>query len=287
MTRLKEKFYYLIGPHNTNRFKRIRICMNRSLTKLLKRNSKFHNIHEGKRCFILGSGPSIKNVDFKKLANEYTFTVNHFARFDNFEKLKTNYHLFGDERIFYSSLNNTINEESLDYLKKLNDSSDEIQFFVVYSSKTFFDKIDILKESKINYFYNVLDFYDNYNEAFDMATSIPWFPTCIDYCIAIAMYMGFTEIYLLGCECTGFAKLLSSDNTQTYGYKVSKAENKRLKEQIKTYGAAEELQLWADILKDYDYLEKYANKHNVKIVNCTDGGILDSFERKSLDEVLR
>lgn len=291
MTKLKEKFYYLIGQQNKNKIKQIRVKINSNLVSILRMNEQFRDIHKGKRCFILGSGPSVKNVDFSKLANEYTFTVNHFARFEKFEELKTNYHVFGDERIFYSSGNSTINQESLDYLEKLNNSSKSIQYFIVYSAKRFFEDTRILTLSNINYFYNVLDFYKDYKEAFDITKAIPWFPTCIDYCIAIAIFMGFSEIYLLGCECTGFSKLLTSNSSQgsmqTYGYKLSDNERNRLKEQIKTYGAAEELQLWADIMKDYNFLETYSQKHNIKIINCTDGGILESFERKTLDEVLK
>ena len=38
--------------------------------------------------------------------------------------------------------------------------------------------------------------------------------------------------------------------------------------------------------KYYNYMEKMAKRDGVKIVNCTDGGILESFERKSLHDVL-
>ena len=281
---MKEKLYYLLGKHNTNIIKQIRVKMNRELSFALKGNEKFHNIHKGKRCFIIGSGPSVNNVDFSRLSSEYTFTVNHLTRFKDFEKLNTNYHLFGDERIFRLSSDNSVDEESLFYLKKLYESSNDIHFFAVYSSKRFFEENTDLK--KINYFYNVLEFYDGYRDGFDITKSIPWFPTCIDYCIFLAMYMGFSEIYPFGCECTGFSKLLNVD-ALTYGYTDSVNERNRIEKQIKKYGASEELQLWADILKTYDYLEKYSKSKSVKIVNCTDGGILESFERMSLDDVLK
>ncbi|MDD6071560.1 MAG: hypothetical protein PUC12_12240, partial [Clostridiales bacterium] len=37
---------------------------------------KFHNIHKGERCFIVGTGPSLQLSDVDRLKDEYTFGVN-------------------------------------------------------------------------------------------------------------------------------------------------------------------------------------------------------------------
>lgn len=36
----------------------------------------YKDIHQGKRCFIIGNGPSLKNTDLSKLKGEYTFGMN-------------------------------------------------------------------------------------------------------------------------------------------------------------------------------------------------------------------
>ena len=41
-----------------------------------KNLSRFHNIHKGERCFIVGTGPSLRIEDVHKLKDEYTFAVN-------------------------------------------------------------------------------------------------------------------------------------------------------------------------------------------------------------------
>jgi hypothetical protein len=38
--------------------------------------SSFKGMHKGKRCFILGNGPSLKRTDLSKLYGEYTFGLN-------------------------------------------------------------------------------------------------------------------------------------------------------------------------------------------------------------------
>ena len=50
----------------------------RNLVAVLKQNAKFQNAYPGKRCFIFGNGPSLKNVDFSLFRDEYTFTVTDF-----------------------------------------------------------------------------------------------------------------------------------------------------------------------------------------------------------------
>ena len=287
---LIDKFYVLIGPRRSNKLKRFLVSHKKKNKEILQLNKKFHNIHKGKRCFIIGSGPSVKFVDFKSLKDEYTFTVNQFARFENYQDLNPNYHVFADERFFILDENKEEDLETLNYMGKMAEIRPKVQFFSKICSKDFFEKTTAFKDANINYYIDGLTFHDGYELDCDITKQIPWFPTCIDYCIFIAMYMGFTEIYLLGCECTSFLKASIFDkNTATnisYGYNLTDNEKKRVENQLKTYGIAEELTLGAQMLHYYNYMEKMAKRDGVKIVNCTDGGILESFERKSLHDVL-
>src|SRR6185295_12690269 len=44
----------------------------RDFGPLLKRNEIFRDRHKGKRCFVIGNGPSLKNQDLSLLADEIT-----------------------------------------------------------------------------------------------------------------------------------------------------------------------------------------------------------------------
>jgi hypothetical protein len=41
-----------------------------------KRLAALQNIHQGRRCFIIGNGPSLRQTDLKKLRGEFTFGLN-------------------------------------------------------------------------------------------------------------------------------------------------------------------------------------------------------------------
>ena len=285
-----DKFYVIIGQRRANKLKRFLTSNKKTTKRILKVNKKFYNIHNGKRCFIIGNGPSAKAIDFKLLKDEYTFTVNQFARFTNYQDLNPDYHVFSDERLFKLDTNKEEDLETLNYMSKIAEIRPKVEFFTKMCSKDFFEKIPAFKNANINYYIDGLTFHDGYELDSNITKQIPWFPTCIDYCIFIAMYMGFSEIYLLGCECTGFLRASIFDKHTTsniaYGYDVTDSEKKRIEKQFKQYGIADELEIGAKVLKYYDYMAKMAKRDGIKIANCTDGGILESFERKSLDDVL-
>jgi hypothetical protein len=44
----------------------------------IKRLTELKDIHKGKRAFIIGNGPSLKQTDLSKLKNEVTFAMNRF-----------------------------------------------------------------------------------------------------------------------------------------------------------------------------------------------------------------
>ena len=54
------------------------------------------NRHENKRCFIVGSGPSIKALDLLKLKNEITFGSNQIYKFYEFGLSSVTYYHIGD-----------------------------------------------------------------------------------------------------------------------------------------------------------------------------------------------
>lgn len=68
----------------------------RDTLKRLSTNAEFKNQYAGKRCFILGNGPSLETVDFGSLADEYVFTCNFFGFVKGHEKAKPNFHLWMD-----------------------------------------------------------------------------------------------------------------------------------------------------------------------------------------------
>ena len=93
--------------------------------------------------------------------------------------------------------------------------------------------------------------------------------TVTNFSIQIAIYMGFKEIYLLGCDCDYIKQLHFHGNdtiipqSNEYLYNIQKHQ-----------------------MKGYKAIKDFAEQKNVMIINSTNGGRLEVFDRVKLDDVL-
>ena len=68
----------------------------------IKRLKQFKDIHKGKRAFIIGNGPSLKQTDLTKLKNEITFGMN---------RIYIAFPEMGFETTYFVSINNLVIEQ--------------------------------------------------------------------------------------------------------------------------------------------------------------------------------
>ena len=119
---------------------------------------------------------------------------------------------------------------------------------------------------------------------------VPSAATVMTYMIEMAMYMGFSEIYLIGVDCTnGF---VNTSNHFMDGYMTSamESEEQRRARNLATGDKKLTLEELGQYRVDrsmaaYDKLREYADKHGIKVFNATRGGMLEAFERVDFDEL--
>ena len=99
--------------------------------------------------------------------------------------------------------------------------------------------------------------------------------------IELAVYMGFTEIYLLGVD-HNYAISIDKNGKKTVDYSIKSHFDKGGFE-------ARCMQIvYSDALTySYQVCENYAKEHGIKIYNATRGGKLEVFERVRLEDVLK
>ena len=54
---------------------------------ILAKNKELKNKYKGKRCFLIGGGPSVKNIDLSRLKDEFTFVMGEFDNNPQFDSL--------------------------------------------------------------------------------------------------------------------------------------------------------------------------------------------------------
>jgi len=215
---------------------------------------------EGKRCFITATGPSLTVEDLELLKNEDTFGVNSiFLMYD-----KT------DWRPKYYVCTDAV------YFKKLIDSYNITPEILCYEDLFLNIQTKMLNPTFKNERIKWITFsswnraYDFYKPQFmdDVSRGMFAFGTVTNIVMAIAMYMGYKEIYLIGTDCSNLNQHFVNDVTDKD--KDEKYVNAVIKAQ----------------LAGYNLMKVETQKRGVKVFNVTRGGKLEVFPRMALEDVL-
>jgi len=259
--------------------------------KELQSNKQFRNICLGKRCFIIGNGPSLASLDFASLANEYTFTFNQITRNPDFDKLRTNFHFWSDDRFFHLDTTRPEDMELLNIMKKVN--SEKNHPVVFYTLKAY----EMIKQYKLDELLDIHYFSNggaavNNNVKHELSPDHPYqgLSTTVHYAICFAVYMGFKKIYLLGCDCSGFMSVanakLNMAEKALYAYNISENEKRRMERVARQTTMKQELISAVDVFEKYEFMKRYCDAREVELYNATEGGLLDSVPQVDIKDVL-
>ena len=255
---------------------------------IIQKNHIFENIYRGKRCFILGNGPSLNEIDFASLENEVVFTVNMLMDHPDFLKLRSNYHVIADGTIF--NCGDSLGLEENYYLKKFEilEACSGIRLFAPVEAKAAITNTNLDKQINVSYF-TIGNPQKRINE-FDLTNGVPSFNKVIHYAIGIATYMGFEKIYLLGCEETGILTYinlqLNNSTSNDHCYNENEKVKNSWRSQLKTYGMAWEYRQEAQVLDNYEKVYDLCEKRSIHLVNLTKRTLVDSIPQARIEEVL-
>ena len=258
---------------------------------VLNCNTELKDIHKGKRCFIIGSGPSIKDQDLLKLHNEQTFVVNTFWNHPQYKEISPKYYVLLDGDVFPQP-GQKLNFFVEQFLAKINLlSSCPTGFFFHVSSRDFMEKNNVFSNNKIHYIFSQGNLKDNLDFNIDIDKMVPYGKNVIVSSIMIAAYMGFEEIYLLGCE-HDFLAYPSYKHYEKFPHFFSNPYNLSEKEDTGYYAMAimpYEKHIYSSLIlfKNYRLLkEKLAiKKPAIKIYNATPNSFLDVFPMVKFEDI--
>ena len=147
-----------------------------------QRLSQFQNRYQGKRCFVIGNGPSLKNTDISLIKDEFTFGMNRiYLAFDD----------WGFQTSFLVSVNDLVNEQCHEDFRDLS-----LPKFFSWRSK---DLLFPESEPDINtHFLHSTYTGPKFNKKI---TNRFWEGATVTYiCLQLAFCMGFDEVYLIGVD---------------------------------------------------------------------------------------
>ncbi len=245
--------------------------------KFLRKNSDFKNIFSGKRCFVVATGPSIKNQNLKKLKGEIVISVSNFFVHPDFREISPEFHLF------VPSHPPVTPEQYGAWFKEAEEIFPAGQKVLIsITDKPIVEKFQAFKNQKVYYYRSGHKPLSPETEI-DFTRSLPVIQTSVHIGIFLAFYAGAKEIYLLGCDHDWILHL--NQTRHFYDEKESKLSNLKYNE-WEGKDLEVEFQSYVNLWKIYKKIRKYAGKRDVSITNATDGGLLDVFPRLPLNEVI-
>ena len=238
-----------------------------------KKIQRFKNIHKGKRCFIIGTGPSQNARDLNRLKNEITITVNDaYISYDSTE-WRADYYVVMDDSSEYV-LNNLF---SLEYEHKGVFYNGRLHYRGENGVKLACDAAHTMLMHTVwnKWFpriFPIMRFSD------DVSKVIYTGKTVVFSCIQIAAYMGFEEIYLSGIDCDYHGMLYSSIMGGNDAENIVTTQVKDMRTHLEKSGGL--------MIEQFEALNKLLQKNGIKVFNATRGGKLEVFPRVDLDSLL-
>lgn len=221
---------------------------------------KFRDLHKGKRCFIVATGPSLKIEDLNLLKGNGEICISMNSIYHAFSRTewRPDYYVMSDHRGFCE-------------YQDLLDSLPVRQKFLSDNSDTFWSvphKNNIFRYHQ-HYEY-CCDRFPKFSDDFSVRS---YTGATVTYtCMQLAVYMGFKEIYLLGVDFTYDQQ--ERNIKYTYFYNTDGSNDLGI-------GYVRHVTL------AYQAAKQYADTHGIKIYNATRGGKLKIYERVDFERIIR
>lgn len=238
----------------------------------LRKNHELKNRGLGKRCFLLATGPSIKQQDLKKLQGEDCFSVSNFYLHDDIGIIKPKLHFFAPYHEPLELENFIDNWKAADMRLP-----QETGIVLGLPSKPMVEKYGLFKNRNVYY----LDFRTMKHVQTDIQKSILGPQTGPIMILPVLGYMGYSEINLLGCDM---------NMLKDYGKKVENFyavdPRKNATDEGRWQGILFELQLNIKMMQQYKMYYDFFKSRNIKMHNLSPVSWIDFIPKKDYEDVV-
>ena len=224
--------------------------------------------YKGKRCFIVCNGPSLKAEDLDKIADskDVSIGINQIARIYPKTKWRPDI-LFSSEDGVYKKKNRDLLAnceagirvfQDINYLRSLKNKGNKV-----------FSHCDG------NY-----DLLDNPRFSLDISEKFYSIGTTTYEAIEMAVYMGCSPIYLIGCDMSWAVNV---DRNGCIYYNES-GQNHFYGKEVDSQSHIIPNPTW-QMIAAFDAAERFSREYGFRIFNATRGGKCESFERVYFDSL--
>ena len=241
--------------------------------KILDKNKELENKYADERCFVVGNGPSINQQDLTKLKNEHVFVCNHFYFHNQIDVIKPIFYSMVEPIILNDIFREKFFPKTMERINSYASLNPNAIFFFNIQYKNYIENNNLFLKNKIYYFLFSGSISNRMN--LKMSKPNPSGKGVIYFMLAMARYLGFKTIYIIGCDwdhiLDGYEKHFYSEDL-TFQKKISKLEYTRI--------------LYEDLVR-LDIFYRYFQKEGIQIFNAGIGGMIDTFPRIDYDSLFK
>ena len=241
-----------------------------------RRLTELKNTHAGEACFVIGNGPSLTAADLDRIRQLGIFSFASKGIYKIFSQTAWRPDVWG--------------VSDLDYIELKHKELDRLEGFVKLVCTQSYLKKGILIRDAVYYPFIQAErtprcFYQ------DVTRGMHFYGTITGKLLNFAVYMGFTTIYLLGCDHTVAVKQDADgraviDTSKELHFSQDYFENEQ--ERVKVYQNIDDLpHAMQYVNRSYEDLKWFCDDLGVKVFNVTRGGELESFPRMDFDAVIK
>lgn len=275
---------WLIPPGFMNLYSRLRDhqLSNKSTMKsysndelsLLEENQTLKDRHTGQRCFILGAGSSIKQQDLTKLAGEIVISVSNSFVHPAIPLIRPKYHILPPAFKSHGELNTV--ENFIAWFAEMEKKTFDAEMFFHIGDRCELMRHGLYK-NRVVHWVDYCPWDEQSTPTIDLAR-IPDIWSVSETAITVAIYLGFSEIYLLGFDHDWF------NGPLVYFYDENKDHKLQPDKSMVTFADSEfQMRRHAYIFKKYKYL--YSLKQNIYNANADSNSYVDVFPKVNYDSL--
>lgn len=239
----------------------------------LRSNERLAGSERG-RCFIIGSGPSLKTIDLARLEGENVIALNNFYVHPEFDRLKPRHYVIAplhrpqsdaEWATWLAAISARV-PAGTHFYAGLNGASPAADRLIEAGG--------LFEQAEVHHYFTSPWLGHPVARHLDLTRPVPAAGACSVYALYIALYLGFQEIYLLGMDHNYF---MFADVQQMRFYPSAIHQQTKSETEFDDAFYVNEFLKQHEIFKRYLALKQYAMTRGVRIFNATDTSVLKLF----------
>jgi hypothetical protein len=250
----------------------------RLATQHLRENRALKGRHVGEeRCFIIGNGPSLKDMDLKPLADEYTIAANSFYKHPDAGAINLDYLCINDPHFMQDE------PRSVSWHQTITSKLPTASLILNEAALPLVTAYHLYPGQEVHYVRSGP--WTHRATSINLDLSLPLnigMTTGSSVAIPLALCLGFREIYLIGFDCNWLA-----DTSASYHFYQTHEHFPEFDSVVKDsrgFSYEDELRSALREFESHRLLRQKAKSLGARIVNATEGGFLDVYERREFAE---